>query len=300
MNQQSRSRRCLTPFMLVFLLPMLAIGSLGVRASAAAQDAPVTINLWFFEGEEQLLPALEQAFEAANPNINLEITQIPEDQYVVKIDTALAAGSPPDVGFLYEPTLGESRPGTAARRRRSTAHEIDLKDFNQSVMQGLCTIDGKVYCLGSYTGAVVLLYNKAMFDAAGIEYPSASEPMTIDQYAEIAQKLTAPSDDLPQYVWGASAEAPYWWMDRSTMFSADGRTTAGLINDDATKHTYEVLGNMIAQGWSPGASVHAVAWHPGSEDLLPARQAGHGHRRLLAGLRPGRGRHRLRRRHAAS
>ena len=35
--------------------------------------------------------------------------------------------------------------------------------------KGICIIDGQVYCLGSYTGAVVLLYNKAMFDAAGLD-----------------------------------------------------------------------------------------------------------------------------------
>jgi len=34
-----------------------------------------------------------------------------------------------------------------------------------------CSYGGKLYCLGSFTGAVVLLYNKDMFDAAGLNYP---------------------------------------------------------------------------------------------------------------------------------
>jgi multiple sugar transport system substrate-binding protein len=148
------------------------------------------------------------------------------------------------------------------------AHEINLEDFNQAVIQGQCTIDGQVYCLGSYTGAVVLLYNKAMFDAAGLEYPSATEPMSIDEYAALAEKLSVPNEDVTKRVWGGSAEAPYWWTDTATMFSEDGKQVLGFVNDDATKHMYEVLGNMIAQGYSPSGSIMQSMGTQGSEDLF--------------------------------
>jgi multiple sugar transport system substrate-binding protein len=262
--KQNRVRLLLTIMMVAALLPLVAGGS-GIRSAAAQEKVP--LNLWLFEGEEQLLPALEAAFEQAHPNIDLIITLIPEDQYVVKIDTAMAAGSPPDLGFLYEPRwvkAGKILP----LDDMIAANKIDVSDFNKAVMEGLCTFDGKIYCVGSYTGAVVLLYNKDMFDAAGLAYPSTTEPMTIDQYAELAQKLTKSSEDINQQVWGASSEPPYWWMDRSTMFSADAKQTEGLINDDATKHTYEVLGNMIAQGWSPSSSVMQSLGTQGSEDLF--------------------------------
>ena len=133
---------------------------------AAQSQEPVTLDLWIFEGEEQLLPALKEAFETEHPNINLEITLIPEDQYVVKIDTALAAGSPPDIGFLYEQRWVETGK-ILPLGETIAAHDIDTADFNQAVMEGWCLAEGQVYCLGSYIGATVLLYNKALFDAAG-------------------------------------------------------------------------------------------------------------------------------------
>ena len=133
---------------MAFLVLLLASSGFGANSGLAAQDAePVTLDLWIFEGEEQLLPALEEAFESEHPNINLEITLIPEDQYVVKIDTALAAGSPPDIGFLYEQRwvktgnilpLGET----------IAAHDIDTDDFNQAVMEGWCFAEGEVYAWG--------------------------------------------------------------------------------------------------------------------------------------------------------
>jgi ABC-type glycerol-3-phosphate transport system substrate-binding protein len=112
-----------------------------------------------------------------------------------------------------------------------------------------------VYCLGSYTGAVVLLYDKDKFDAAGLEYPSATEPITVDQYAELAAKLTVPNADISQQVWGGTAGAPYWWMSRTDFISEDGRTVDGLINDEPTIHAYEELANMIAQGNAPSESI---------------------------------------------
>jgi multiple sugar transport system substrate-binding protein len=252
---------------LAILVPMLAM-SLGTPAVIATQsDEPITLNLWIFEGEEQLLPALEEAFEAEQPNINLEITLIPEDQYAVKIDTALAAGSPPDIGFLYEQRwvkAGQILP----LDDMIAAEGIELADFNQAVLDGWCLFEGHVYCIGSYIGATVLIYNKAMFDAAGLEYPSATEPLTIDEYAALAEQLTVPSDDVTQVVWGGTAEPPYWWLDPRGMFSEDGRQIEGYVNDDATKHAYDVLTNMVIEGYAPSGSVLQTMGDAGSEDLL--------------------------------
>jgi multiple sugar transport system substrate-binding protein len=254
---------------LTLLVPMIVAGRLNPGAGVAAQE-DVTLDLWFFQGadpEDPFFPALQEAYKAAHPNVTLDVTMIPEDQYVVKLDTALAAGSPPDIGFLYEPRwvkAGKVLP----LDETIAAHGINLDDFNRAVMQGGCVIEGSVYCLGSYTGAVVLFYNKAMFDAAGLDYPSATEPMTIDEYAALAAKLSVPHDDVTKRVWGASAEAPYWWMNRTAMFSDDGRQVAGLINDEPTKHAYEVLGSMVAQGYSPGGSVMQALGIESSESLF--------------------------------
>jgi ABC-type glycerol-3-phosphate transport system substrate-binding protein len=92
--------------------------------------------------------------------------------------------------------------------------------------------------------------------------------MTIDAYADLAAKLSVPNDDVAQRVWGASAEAPYWWMHRKNMFSEDGRTVNGLVNDDATKHAYEVLGSMVAQGHAPSASVMQSLGTESAESLF--------------------------------
>ena len=220
--------------------------------AGSAPSGPVTLNLWIFEGEETFLPALKKAFETEHPNVTLKITNIPEDSYVTKMDTALAADSPPDIGWVYE------RRWLKAGRVLPlddviASNQIDLSVLNQNALAG-CEFEGKTYCLGSYTGALMLFYNKDLFDQAGLPYPSATEPMSIDEYAALAEELTQPNEDLSKHVFGGSADPSFWWSDTNTHFSEDGKTTDGYVNDPATVHMYDVLTTMTKEKVAPSES----------------------------------------------
>ena len=227
----------------------------------------ITLDLWIFEGEETFLPALESAFEDAHPEIDLKITEIPEDNYTTKIDTALAANSPPDIGFITEPRWIKADRMVALDDVIDAAG-IEVSDLNQNAFEG-CLYEGKVYCLGSYSAATMLFYNKDLFDAADLPYPSATESLSVDEYASLAERLTQPSDDLSERVWGGEASTPYWWMDARTHFSEDGRTTNGYVNDAPTVHMYEVLAKMVADGHAPSESQYQLI---GSTEILATGQ----------------------------
>lgn len=235
---------------------LLAGACTGGGSNDGSSDDPggrTTLDLWIFEGEEEFLPALESAFEDLHPEIDVKITEIPEDNYSTKIDTALAANSPPDIGFITDPRwikAGRMLPLADVIE----AEGIDLSQLNENAFEG-CLFEEGVYCLGSYSAATMLFYNKGLFDAAGLPYPSATESMTVDEYASLAERLTQQSDDLSEQVWGGEAATPYWWMDTLTHFSEDGRTTTGYVNDASTVHMYEVLAGMVADGYAPSESV---------------------------------------------
>jgi ABC-type glycerol-3-phosphate transport system substrate-binding protein len=130
---------------------------------------------------------------------------------------------------------------------------VNKADVNQG---GLfwCSYSEKTYCVGSYTSAVVLFYNRAMFDAAKLPYPSATEPMTVDEYAALAAKLTQKGSKPEDTVYGGDAPAPYWWSDYRTTFSEDGTSMDGIFNSESNIHLYDVLAHMIINGDAPSAS----------------------------------------------
>jgi multiple sugar transport system substrate-binding protein len=260
------------------LLAMVTAISVGCTSSdgsgdggskGGAEEGSITLTLWAFEGEEAFFPTLKERFEAEHPNVTIEVTEIPEDNYPTKVDTALAAGRPPDLGLVYEQRWFKA--GAVLPLDDVIASKgIDLSTFNQNAMSG-CGFEDSVYCVGSYVGAVLLFYNKDLFDAAGVPYPSSTEPMTIDEFAAVAAQLSQPSDDLSKRVWGTIGEAPFWWADPTTHFSDDGRTTEGYMNDAPTVHLYDVMSGLVRDGYAPTGSEFDLV---GTEDLLSSGQVG--------------------------
>jgi len=253
----------------LFIALFLSACGRGTATPPASEEEPtatpeavekVTIDLWVFEGEEEFLPRLKEVFEEQNPNITLEITEIPEDDYTVKIETALAAGAPPDIGFMFDLTW------IKAGHFRSIddmieSEELDPDDYFQGALTAYCVYEGKTYCLGSYSGGMVLLYSKDMFDAAGLSYPSSTEPMTVDEYSALAEQFANHAENIEERIWGGSADVMLYWSDTRYLFSEDGRTVA--VNDEATIHAHQVLADMVINGVAPAPSDYELVSEEG-------------------------------------
>ena len=141
----------------------------------------VTIDFWVTEtGGGAFLAELETDFEAKYPNIDLNVTGYPEDNYDVKLDTAIAAGKAPDL-VVAGGDLDHMRKGLLLPLDDMVQQDnIDLSTYVPAIVEPgdefSCNYEGHLYCLGSYIGSVQMLYNKDMFDAAGIAYPAAVAP----------------------------------------------------------------------------------------------------------------------------
>ena len=72
---------------------------------------------------------------------------------------------------------------------------------------------------------------------------SSTEPITIDEYADLVSQLSVYSDDMSERVWGGTLPMP-WWTDAANYFSEDGRSVMGYVNDEATAHFYQVVADM--------------------------------------------------------
>lgn len=249
-------------------------GDKPTEASDVEQPAAekITLNIWGFEGETEFFPRLIELFESENPNINVELTEIPEGDYVTKIDTALLAGEGPDIAFVYVPRwlkTGKFLALDDAIRE----YNVPYDDFNKGAITRDCVFEGKVYCFGTYTGAIILVYNKAIFDENGVPYPSATEPMSMKEYSEMALSLTKKSENLEERVWGGDAQPHIWWMDWRTHISPDGKSIEGFANDDATVEAYQYMADMREEGSAMTSSEGAIVQMEGPDLLVQGRLA---------------------------
>ncbi|MFI3173393.1 MAG: extracellular solute-binding protein [Eubacteriales bacterium] len=64
----------------------------------------------------------------------------------------------------------------------------DFGDYAEAAVR-----DDSIYMIPNNVTSWAITYNKDVFDAAGVEYPSTEVPMTWDEYAEVAKSITSGS-----------------------------------------------------------------------------------------------------------
>jgi multiple sugar transport system substrate-binding protein len=193
---------------------------------------------------------MSEAFEAEHPNIHINYTYYPSENYNVKVNTAIAAGEGPDLILAFDLNLlieGQLLP----LDDMVAEHGIDLSTYNQGIIQGpgefSCSWEGRLYCLASNQDGWAVFYNKGLFDAAGVEYPAAWPPMTVEEFADVACRLT----DQEAGVWGAAVPL---FLPYELYVSPDGRTAEGYMNSPDVVHQFDVLSGIVRDGCSPSTS----------------------------------------------
>ena len=163
--------------LLAAILVLLAI-------PAMAEDQVITVVTWDATTTPYLI-AQKDAFEAAHPGVTIEYVDVASQDYGVKTTTMLEGGDKSDVYMIKEidNLINWQAQGFAA--------PLDTADYDMSGFRGTevnYAVDGVQYAIPFRSDFWVLFYNKDLFDAAGVEYPT--NDMTWDQYAELAKKMT--------------------------------------------------------------------------------------------------------------
>ncbi|MCZ8516577.1 sugar ABC transporter substrate-binding protein [Paenibacillus filicis] len=142
-------------------------------------------------------------------NIEVELV-VKADDYAQALDLAFSAAEAPDVFRVKENTIQTYYKKGYMAPIDEYLTEEQKKKF--PVMPDLNQFDGKMYSLPNYGSTMRLVYNKDLFDKAGITKP----PTTLAELVEDAKKLTAAGKatgaygfalpfKTPSSAWGRSA-----------------------------------------------------------------------------------------------
>ena len=208
---------------LALILSVAMLASLCVTAMA---DDTITLNFQMWSDEEELFTELIRLYEAEHPNVKINMTCTPSSDYTVKLQTVLGGGGDVDMfGISSPPGLAEYVNKGAVRSLDDliAAKGTDLSGV-QSILDSIA-IDGKTYGLPYKTSSWFVVYNKDIFDAAGVPYPTGA--WTWEEYAEIAAKLT--SGEGADKIYGSLNFQPtsMWWRVPGNSMGA-----TNPLNDD--------------------------------------------------------------------
>ncbi|MBS6642759.1 MAG: sugar ABC transporter substrate-binding protein [Clostridiaceae bacterium] len=158
--------------------------------AASGEQVELSVTTWDNESSPQFSAVIE-AYEAANPNVKIKIIDTSADEYNNSLGISLSAAQPdPDVIWVKD--MGSMLQMADKNQLLPIDDFIKNDNFDLSIYKGAAEqlqYNGVSYALPYRNDWYVLYYNKDLFDAAGVEYPS--NDMTWEEYEELAAKMTS-------------------------------------------------------------------------------------------------------------
>ncbi len=163
------------------------------KADAEAADGEkitLSITTWDYDSSPQF-SAVVEAYEEQNPNVEIKVIDTSADEYNNSLGISLSAAQPdPDVIFVKD--MGSMLQMADKQQLLPLDDFIKNDNVDTSVYNGAfeqLQYNGVTYGMPYRNDWYVLYYNKDLFDAAGVEYPS--NDMTWEEYYDLAAKMTS-------------------------------------------------------------------------------------------------------------
>lgn len=158
---------------------------------AAASDEPITMKwaLWDIDATAYYQPLID-AYKEQNLNVTIEMVDLGSTDYQTVLATQLSGGAD-DLDIITVKDI----PGYANLVNLGMLEPLNDYNTNDTSLYGgtieQITVDGNYYAVPFRSDFWVVFYNKDLFDAANVEYPT--NDMTLDEYDALARQVTSGS-----------------------------------------------------------------------------------------------------------
>lgn len=207
------------------------------KETTGKEQEAVTIKYYSFSAgadNAEVLEGMIADFEADNPGIKIESEAVGYGEYFTQLATKIASGDAPDCFELnMENFLAYSVRG--AVREMDDLFEktgADKSAYSENVLKA-GSFNGKQYAIPLMFSTVVLVYNKDLFDQAGIDYPT--KDWTWEDEMEAAKKIRALGDDI----YGVFQGIQFWEFYKTVQ-----KNGGSLLSEDGKQFTINSKANI--------------------------------------------------------
>jgi multiple sugar transport system substrate-binding protein len=163
----------------------LTAGAVFIAPAAAAAKTKLKFMIWTYEPE--LVQGFVRAFEAQNPDVEVEVEGVTSAQYIAKMTLLLQSKTPADVAYVRDNSLSlwvdkgwirpiDECPGVAEEKQNLLPLALQAQSYK-----------GKLYGLTYYSAYYPLIFDERMMKEAGFDHP----PRSYDEWIEQAKTVKA-------------------------------------------------------------------------------------------------------------
>lgn len=216
----------------------------------SSSSGPIEIAVWhgYQDTEGEAFKALISRYNQEHPDVHVTELYSSNDLVLQKVLTAVRGGSAPDVAYMF----GSWSPNIAKIPQVVDMSEVvsqadwNWDDFYPAEREA-ATVGEKVVGIPALVDNLAIVYNKKLFDDAGIAPPTTN--WTWDDFRSAAAKLTDPAKG--QYGWLIPADGsedtvwhyiPMLWEAGGDILTADNKRAA--FNSEAGITALNMLRDM--------------------------------------------------------
>jgi multiple sugar transport system substrate-binding protein len=235
----------------------MALVAGGAGAALARQETTLTLMGWSSsQAEDAALAAQIDAFQEANPDIAVDVNLVPD--YDTTLQTTFASGEPPDVFYIDSVRLADL---VEAGVVDIGGDKIENPEGFYESLVNVFTYNDEFVCPPKDFSTLTLQYNKDMFDAAGLEYPT--DDWTWDDLRAAAEALTGTNEE-GQEVLGLILNPnlerwlPFLYQAGGSVLSEDWSEVT--LDSDEARAALDFYTGLVQDGFAGTASAVDAGW----------------------------------------
>lgn len=218
-----------------------------------APGAKIVLRVGTGDSGEGLTPHFKiiEQFEAANPDIQVQLEPVGTGDYYARILTQIASGDPPDllqIGDDAVPMFVDKGAFVPLDDFiRSEKYPLDTHIYLPGML-GPGKWNGVQYLLPKDYSPIAVYYNKRLFDEAGVAYPR--DGWTWDDFVKTAQALTKVQDGKTVQ-WGVQLPAAWTtgfeeWVAEAGghLISPDGSSFVGYMDSPEVQKAVQFYADL--------------------------------------------------------
>ena len=172
---------------------LIACGGGGNGGSSSGDPNTLTINIWDSNQQEGLQKIADKWSETSGVKAKIEV--VDWDNYWTLLEAGASGGEMPDVFWMHSNTVQMYMENDILLDLTDYVAKddaIDMSNYYEGIVNLYTRSDGNIYALPKDHDTIALLYNKAIFDEYGVEYPT--ENWTWEDMYDAAKAITEGSN----------------------------------------------------------------------------------------------------------
>ena len=242
----------------------------GSTGSGSAASGALTINIWDANQQAGIQEICNDWTALGNPEVKVEV--INWDNYWTLLEAGASGGELADVFWMHSDYSQIYMENDILLDLTDYIEKdgVDMSIYYPDIAAIYTREDGKIFALPKDHDTIALLYNKAIFDQAGVAYPT--DEWTYDDMYEAAKAITEGTpDDVYGYALNTSNDQDGWY---NYIYSYGGNVvnvekTDTAIDSAESKAAMEQVRKMLTV-----ATPQAVVAESGTDSLFQSGKVG--------------------------